>query len=66
MEDSQLTAVVWGDWAARELLPAEHAVDMGYTSAALLVQAMTEHDVTLLAPCGPLPVARPVATTGSA
>lgn len=50
VEDSQLTAVVWDDLAARELLPAEHAVDMGYTSAALLVQAMTTYDVTLLGP----------------
>ncbi|MFD1548069.1 transposase, partial [Nonomuraea guangzhouensis] len=50
VEDSQLTALVWDDLAARELLPAEHAVDMGYTSAALLVQAMTTYDVTLLGP----------------
>ncbi|WP_372500231.1 hypothetical protein [Sphaerisporangium perillae] len=50
VEDSQLTATIHQDLAARELLPAEHAVDMGYTSAALLVEAMSTHRVALLGP----------------
>lgn len=50
VEDSQLTATIHDDLAARDLLPAEHAVDTGYTTAALLVQAKTERDVELLGP----------------
>jgi hypothetical protein len=50
VEDSLLTATIHDDLAARDLLPAEHAVDTGYTSAALLVQARAEHQVELLGP----------------
>jgi transposase len=35
---------------ARDLLPAEHLVDMGYTSAALLFDSQQDYGVTLLGP----------------
>jgi transposase len=50
VEDSQLTATIHDDLAARDLLPAEHAVDTGYTTAPHLVQARDKHGIDLLGP----------------
>lgn len=50
VEDSQLTATIHEDLAARDLLPAEHAVDNGYVTAPHLVQARDKHGIDLLGP----------------
>jgi transposase len=39
--------------AAKDLLPAEHLVDAGYTTAEGLVTSQTDHQVTLLGPVTP-------------
>ncbi|GAA3419694.1 hypothetical protein GCM10018952_60200 [Streptosporangium vulgare] len=50
VEDSQLTAAIHDDLAARDLLPAEHAVDAGYISAPHLVRARGRYGIDLLGP----------------
>jgi hypothetical protein len=50
VEESRLTAVIHEDLAARDLLPAEHAVDTGYVTAPHLVQARDKHGIDLLGP----------------
>ena len=49
-DDSLLTGSIHADLAAKELLPAEHYVDMGYTSAAVLVESEREYGVTVVGP----------------
>ena len=49
-DDSTLTTAIQADLAAKELLPAEHYVDMGYTSAAVLVDSQREHGVQVVGP----------------
>lgn len=48
--DSDLTPVIHDGLAERGLLPDEHAVDSGYTSAALVLQARDQYQVELLGP----------------
>jgi transposase len=48
--DCTLTAAIQADLAAKDLLPSEHYVDMGYTDAALLVSSQAEHGITLVGP----------------
>ncbi|MDI9888999.1 hypothetical protein QMZ92_32810 [Streptomyces sp. HNM0645] len=50
VQDTEMTDQVHQSLQARELLPAEHLVDCGYTSASLLVQARNNYDVNLLGP----------------
>ncbi|WP_239121171.1 transposase, partial [Planomonospora parontospora] len=50
VEDSHLTAAIHDDLAARDLLPAEHAVDTGYVSAPHLVRARDRYGIDLLGP----------------
>ncbi|HSH77716.1 MAG TPA: IS1182 family transposase [Herpetosiphonaceae bacterium] len=49
-DDSLLTGSIHADLAAKDLLPAEHYVDMGYTSAAVLVESEHAHGVTVVGP----------------
>jgi transposase len=48
--DRVMTAVIQDHLAERELLPAEHLVDVGYVSAEHLLNSQTQHQVDLLAP----------------
>jgi transposase len=48
--DVAMTQTIHSGLARRNLAPAEHVVDAGYTSAALVVDAATEHGITLLGP----------------
>ena len=48
--DSDLTATIHDELAERRLLPTEHAVDSGYTSAALVIEARDRHHLELLGP----------------
>jgi transposase len=41
---------VHGSLKLRDLLPAEHLVDKGYTDAHVLVHAQLQHDVTIVGP----------------
>ncbi len=48
--DDAVTATIHDDLAARELLPAEHLVDPGYTTAEHLVTSRADHGVDLIGP----------------
>jgi transposase len=48
--DDTMTATIHADLAAKQLLPAEHLVDAGYTNAQVLVSSRTEHDIDLVGP----------------
>jgi transposase len=48
--DVAMTQTIHTRLARQNLTPAEHVVDAGYTSAALVVDAATEHGITLLGP----------------
>ncbi|MEX5713841.1 IS1182 family transposase [Parafrankia sp. FMc6] len=48
--DQETTPVVHGHLAGRGLLPAEHAVDTGYTSTELFLTSAAEHGVELVGP----------------
>ena len=48
--DDTVTATIHADLAANQLLPAEHLVDAGYTSAKLLVDSRTTHQLDLVGP----------------
>ncbi|MGV9568062.1 IS1182 family transposase, partial [Streptomyces sp. NPDC003480] len=50
VQDTEMTDQVHQSLQKRELLPAEHLVDCGYTSASLLVQARDDYQVNLLGP----------------
>ncbi|WP_172387833.1 IS1182 family transposase [Streptomyces sp. MNP-20] len=50
VQDTEMTDRVHQALHKRKLLPAEHLVDCGYTSASLLVQARDEYHVNLLGP----------------
>src|SRR5579871_1663585 len=50
--DEVVTGEIQASLAHRALLPREHYVDTGYTSAALLVTSATKHGIDLV---GPLP-----------
>jgi transposase len=48
--DNNAVEPVHDDLQARDLLPDEHLVDMGYTSAALLFDSQQDYGVTLFGP----------------
>ena len=48
--DDNMLAPIHAKLATRDLLPAEHLVDKGYTSADVLVTAQAEHDVKIVGP----------------
>lgn len=48
--DDNMVAVVHRSLAERHLLPAEHLVDKGYTSAQVLLESQRDHGVTLIGP----------------
>ena len=48
--DDTQTATIHADLAAKQLLPAEHLVDAGYTNAKVLLSSRTEHGIELLGP----------------
>jgi transposase len=48
--DDNMLAPIHAKLAARELLPAEHLVDKGYTSAEVLVAAQKDYNVQLVGP----------------
>lgn len=50
--DTEVTETVHQCLAARELLPDEHAVDVGCVTAAHIVTARDEHRIDLLGPVG--------------
>lgn len=45
-----MTATIHAALAERDLLPAEHLVDAGYTDADLLVTSRTEHNIDVVGP----------------
>jgi transposase len=48
--DSQMTTVICGDLAAKNLAPGRSYLDSGYLSAALVVTALTTWGITLIGP----------------
>jgi transposase len=48
--DARMTENIHEVLAARDLLPAEHFVDSGYPSAALVVDSLTRWGITLVSP----------------
>lgn len=48
--DCAMTGRIQADLAAKNLLPDEHYVDMGYTDAALLVSSQADHGITMVGP----------------
>lgn len=50
--DQDITPVVHEHLTRRGLLPDEHAVDAGYTSAELILTSMAEYDLDLVGPVG--------------
>ncbi|MFD9795517.1 transposase [Streptomyces sp. NPDC059070] len=50
VQDTEMTDQIHQSLQKRELLPAEHLVHCGYTSASLLVQARDDYHVNLLGP----------------
>ncbi|TDT98193.1 transposase [Streptomyces sp. 846.5] len=50
--DAEMTEPIHQHQAERGLLPDEHAVDQGYTSAALLLSSRLEYGIDLLGPVG--------------
>jgi hypothetical protein len=48
--DCDLTAAIHTDLAAKQLLPSEHYLDIGYIEAELLVRSQSDHQVRLVGP----------------
>src|SRR4028118_1526174 len=48
--DSELTATIQAELAAKELLPSEHYLDIGYVDSGILVASEKEHDVRVIGP----------------
>jgi transposase len=48
--DNQLTSVIHGDLAGKNLAPGRHYTDSGYLSAALVVSALTTWGIALIGP----------------
>ncbi len=49
-QDDQLLPTIHSALKARDLLPSEHLVDAGYTTAEVLVTSRREHGVTVVGP----------------
>lgn len=49
-DDTLLTLAIQADLVAMDLAPAEHYVDIGYTSAPVLVESESEHGVRVVGP----------------
>lgn len=47
-QDDQVTATIQADLAAKQLLPSEHLLDSGYTSAQLLLTSRRDYQIELL------------------
>jgi transposase len=50
MPDDNMVAIVHASLAERHLLPSEHLVDKGYTSAQVLLESQREHQVSIVGP----------------
>ncbi len=48
--DGDLTATIQADLAAKDLLPSEHYLDIGYVDAQVLVASQAEHGVSVIGP----------------
>jgi transposase len=48
--DGDLTATIHTALAAKELLPSEHYLDIGYVDAGVLVTSQTDHNLTVIGP----------------
>lgn len=48
--DGDLTASIHAKLAAKNLLPSEHYLDIGYVDAGVLVASQTEHGVSVIGP----------------
>jgi hypothetical protein len=48
--DNQMTGVIHGDLAGRDLAPGRHYLDSGYLSAAVVVSALTTWGIALIGP----------------
>jgi transposase len=55
VSDHEMTEVIHRRLARHQRLPAEHVVDSGYTSAALLLSSPADYGITLLGPVAPDP-----------
>ena len=64
--DDNMLAPIHEKLAARELLPAEHLVDKGYTSAEVLVAAQEDYGIKLVGPVAADPSWQARAATGFA
>lgn len=53
VDDHTMTPLIHEQLADRRLLPTEHVVDSGYTSAELLLTSPTRHGITLRGPVNP-------------
>ncbi len=49
-DDSVVTGTIQADLAAKDLLPAEHYLDMGYTCAAMLVASQADRGIQVVGP----------------
>ncbi|CAA9312545.1 MAG: hypothetical protein AVDCRST_MAG93-5320 [uncultured Chloroflexia bacterium] len=49
-DDKVMTGAIQDALAAKQLLPAEHYVDMGYTSTAVLMASQAEHGIQVVGP----------------
>lgn len=48
--DVDLTATIQADLAAKNLLPSEHYLDIGYVDAEILVTSQTEYNISVIGP----------------
>lgn len=48
--DADMTASIHRDLAAKDLLPSEHYLDIGYVDAGIVVTGQAEHGVTVVGP----------------
>ncbi|MFI6603508.1 hypothetical protein ACIBHX_45370 [Nonomuraea sp. NPDC050536] len=63
--DTAMTATIHQHLARRDLLPAEHYLDAGYSSAELIVQAREQYQITWSRHCGPTTLSRPAPATAT-
>ena len=48
--DGDLTAAIQADLAAKDLLPSEHYLDIGYVDAGVLVASQIDHGISVIGP----------------